>query len=368
MPRRRNPYPGVHRAPKRLADGSRRVYFYAWKGGPRLPDDYGSPAFAAAYREAVARRAPRPDGTLSAILDAYRDSRGKGRGKGFLDLSERTRADYARHLGTIESAFGDLPLAALTDPRVRGEFLAWRDRLAERSERQADYAFTVLARVLSWAFHRRLILANPCERPGRLYRGTRAEKVWTCDDEAAFLAVAPPMVRAAYVLAVWTGQRQGDLLRLPWSAYDGETIRLAQSKTGARVAIPISAELAAVLAALPRVSPVMLTNTEGRPWTPNGFRTAWRRASKRAGIVGLTFADLRGTAVTRLAAAGCTHAEIGAITGHRAAEVSAILDAHYLARDPALAVSAVRKLEAATSPNRAPNRAGGSEAQSGKTQ
>jgi integrase len=35
------------------------------------------------------------------------------------------------------------------------------------------------------------------------------------------------------LLALWTGQRQGDLLRLPWSAYDGEHIRLRQSKTGA---------------------------------------------------------------------------------------------------------------------------------------
>jgi hypothetical protein len=34
------------------------------------------------------------------------------------------------------------------------------------------------------------------------------------------------------LLALWTGQRQGDLLRLPWSAYDGEHVRLRQSKTG----------------------------------------------------------------------------------------------------------------------------------------
>jgi integrase len=28
-------------------------------------------------------------------------------------------------------------------------------------------------------------------------------------------------IKLALVLALWTGQRQGDLLRLPWSAYDG---------------------------------------------------------------------------------------------------------------------------------------------------
>ena len=36
----------------------------------------------------------------------------------------------------------------------------------------------------------------------------------------------------ALMLAIWTSQRQGDLLRLPWSAYDGTHIRLQQSKTG----------------------------------------------------------------------------------------------------------------------------------------
>ena len=36
-------------------------------------------------------------------------------------------------------------------------------------------------------------------------------------------------------------QKQGDLLRLPWSAYDGTHIRLRQAKTGRRVVIPAGA-------------------------------------------------------------------------------------------------------------------------------
>src|SRR5262249_35563126 len=52
-------------------------------------------------------------------------------------------------------------------------------------------------------------------------------------------------------------------------------------------------------------------------------------------LVGLTFHDLRGTAVTRLAIAGATEAEIATITGHSLRSVRAILDTHYLARDPA---------------------------------
>jgi integrase len=84
-------------------------------------------------------------------------------------------------------------------------------------------------------------------------------------------------------------------------------------------------------------STIILTNSDGKPWTSDGFRTSWRKASQRVGITDLTFHDLRGTAVTRLAICGCTEAEIATITGHSLRSVRSILDAHYLNRDPALA-------------------------------
>jgi hypothetical protein len=72
------------------------------------------------------------------------------------------------------------------------------------------------------------------------------------------------------------------------------------------------------------------------------------QACAAAGVVGLTFHDLRGTAVTRLALAGCSEMEIATLTGHSLRDVGAILDAHCLNRDPALAESAIRKLEKGT--------------------
>ncbi len=62
------------------------------------------------------------------------------------------------------------------------------------------------------------------------------------------------------------------------------------------------------------------------------------------GLKGRTFHDLRGTAVTRLAYAGCTVAEIATFTGLSLADVQAILDKHYLSCDPAIAESASQKL------------------------
>jgi len=206
----------------------------------------------------------------------------------------------------------------------------------------------VLARVLSWSKDRGRISVNPCERGGRLYRGSRAEKIWTADDETAFLKTSPAHLHLPLLLALWTGQRQGDLLRLPWSAYDGTHIRLKQSKTGSRVVVPVGTTLKAALDKATKRSTIILTTIEGKPWTPDGFRVSWRKAAIKAGIVGVTFNDLRGTAVTRLALAECTEAEIATITGHSLRDVRSILDAHYLCRDPALAESAIRKLEKRT--------------------
>ncbi len=126
------------------------------------------------------------------------------------------------------------------------------------------------------------------------------------------------------------------------------TSGLRQRKTGARVVIRVGAPLKAALDATLKRSTIILTNSDGEPWTSDGFRASWGKACKTAGVVGVTFHDLRGTAVTRLALAGCTEAEIATITGHSLRSVRAILDTHYLSRDPALGDSAIRKLERGT--------------------
>jgi integrase len=333
---------GINRVSKRLADGRSVAYYYAWKGGPALRGEPGTPEFVASYNAAVARKVMPPQGVILSILQGYQAS------DEYRQLADRTRSDYVGKIKLIETEFADFPLSALSDRRTRGIFKTWRDRLALRSRRQADYAWVVLARVLSWALDRGLIVANPCERGGRLYRGSRADKIWTVDDERNFLEHAPPHLHLPLLLALWTGQRQGDLLRLPWSAYDGTHIRLRQSKGGVHVVVPVGAPLKAALDSASKRSTIMLTTSDGKPWTPDGFRASWGKACKKVGISGVTFHDLRGTAVTRLALVSATEAEIATLTGHSMRSVRAILDMHYLARDPALAESAITKLERGT--------------------
>jgi integrase len=132
---------------------------------------------------------------------------------------------------------------------------------------------------------------------------------------------------------------------MTWTQYDGETIWLRQGKTKARLGVPVGGPLKELLERTKRHAVTILTTVAGIPWTADGFRSSWRKACVRTGIVDVTFNDLRGTAVTRLALAGCTEAEIATITGHSLREVGAILDAHYLRRDSGLAVSAIQKRE-----------------------
>src|SRR5262249_43265896 len=159
--------------------------------------------------------------------------------------------------------------------------------------RQADYAFTVLARALSWAKDRGKITVNPCERGGRVYSGSRVDHVLTLGGGAAVLKIAPAALQPPVVLGFWSGQGPGDLLGLTWNAYDGSTIRLRQSKSIGRrrrrvnVEIPVGAPLKQALdaAAKAKKSPIILLNSDDQPWTGDGFRASFSKARDKAGIV-----------------------------------------------------------------------------------
>ena len=335
---------GIASATKILASGEKVTYHYAWRGGPLLRGAPGSPEFIQSYEQAHRERHKPNPSLFKSVIAGYLAS------PDFGDVRDRTRADYLKQIAKIERAFGDLPVAALNDPGVTKDFLDWRDRMSS-SPRQADYAWTVLMLLLAWARTRGITTYRPPGRIDRLYHADRSDKIWEDHNIAAFMAVAPAPLQWALVVAAETGQRQGDLLRLTWGAYDGQWIRLTPSKSitskkpkGRAVAIPVSRLLHAVVDSLPRISPIMLTNMRQRPWTPNSFRKAWEACAKKAGIAGLTFHDLRGTAVTRLSEAGCTPQEIARFTGHSLRDVAAILD-RYLARTDKLASTALAKLE-----------------------
>jgi hypothetical protein len=90
---------GLNRVKKRLADGRVEVYFYAWKGGPRVFGKPGSPEFIASYNEAVVQKTPVLAGVLLSVLQAYQAS------EDFRGLANSTRRSYVPLIRRIERAF-----------------------------------------------------------------------------------------------------------------------------------------------------------------------------------------------------------------------------------------------------------------------
>src|SRR5262249_32944926 len=120
----------------------------------------------------------------------------------------------------------------------------------------------------------------------------------------------------ACALALYSGQRQGNVLAMKWSDVREDVMSVVQEKTDCHVVVPVHRDLAPILCAIPKRSVFILTNSHGTPWTKDGFRTSWgKMTAKLAFRAGLVFHGLRKSAVVMLLEAGCTDAEVSAITG-----------------------------------------------------
>ncbi|TVR81582.1 MAG: hypothetical protein EA405_08140, partial [Rhodospirillales bacterium] len=212
----------------------------------------------------------------------------------------------------------------------------------------ANSVIRVLRLLLRYAVDEGYILHNPAAKL-RMVATPPRQMIWSDDQIATFIGAAEKAGRRSLALAVLLGiclgQRQGDILRLTWSQFDGTAITVRQGKTGALVRIPVMRELATVLHATPRASSsIVVAETTGRPYLSDHFQHEFRRIANAAGLPSLQFLDLRRSAVVRLAEAGCTTAEIAAITGHRLERTTQILET-YLPRTSPMAEAAIRKLE-----------------------
>ena len=245
-------------------------------------------------------------GSVAAIVTAYKAS------PEFLTLRERSRWEYSLYLDIICEGWGPLPVTGLQ----RKHILGLRDKFAE-TPGKANKVVMVLRILLSFAVERDYLAQNPAKDIKKLKMG-EGHATWPDASVDRFLVSAAPTMVLALKLALYTGQRQGDVLRMCWSDYDGERIHVVQSKTGARLWIPIHDTLREALEAEKRVSPIILTTTTGKPFvSASYFRKQFAAAVRDAGLIGLTFHGLRYTAVAKLFEAGCTVKEVASITGHR---------------------------------------------------
>nr|WP_234893682.1 hypothetical protein [Agrobacterium vitis] len=60
---------GIHRVKSKG-----KIYYYAWRGGPKLTGEPGTHEFTASYNEAVATRAAPESGKFRSIITNYKAS------------------------------------------------------------------------------------------------------------------------------------------------------------------------------------------------------------------------------------------------------------------------------------------------------
>jgi integrase len=180
---------------------------------------------------------------------------------------------------------------------------------------------------------------------------------------AAADAIGEPSVGDGVITALHSGQRLSDVLVLPDRIFDQKRIRLSQAKMksrgGALIDAPMTPALMQRVAeirarkremGITRIDCLILREDSGGAHDKYSFNKAFRRARDAAAetcpsVAEKRFQDLRDTAVTRLALAGCSMAEIAAITGHSLESITQIIK-HYLVLQPEMADAAIAKLSA----------------------
>ena len=322
------------------------TYYYAWRGGPRVKGEPGTPAFLKAYNEAV-ESARIPDETkFSAILTLYK------RSDDYTNLAASTKKNWSGWLDRIEKHFGKLKIKNFDRPdHIRPIIRQWRGTYAA-TPRAADYGMQVLSRVLSYAVDPLAKIGiNPCEGISRLYSANRAAIIWEATDVAQVLSACSVEAKYAVRLAALTGLRAGDLFRMAWSHVGENAIVMTTGKSRHKreVVVPIYGELRELLNEIPRRSPVVLTNSRSSPWTVNGFASVFSKAKSDAKLDDrdLHFHDLRGTAATKFYNAGLDKRVIAEILGWEEEHVDKIIR-RYVGRNAATE-AVIRKLDEARS-------------------
>jgi len=313
-----------------------RTYHYAWRGGPRIKAEYGTPAFAAEFARHHAERKGGDKSKMSGLCAMFRAS-DAWNGKGPRPISAKTKASWTTWLDRIQQEFGELRVEQFERPQMRPIIRKWRDRYAA-TPRAADMGIQVLSRLLSFGQAEGKLLNNICKggEIGSIYEADRSGLIWTEADLRQLEASAPVELVQAARLAALTGLRQSDLLRLSWSHIQAHSIEIATGKSRRRktTLVPIYADLRAYLDTLPKRATTVLVNTKGRPWK-TGFGSSWGAACDTAGIAELHFHDLRGTAATRFYLGGLSIREIAEIMTWSEEYVEALIN-RYVKKDELL--------------------------------
>lgn len=344
-----HPFRGTSRAGKRVR----------LQGEPSNRDGTPNREWWAAYEQLAGMGTAKPGaGTFKAVILAYQQS------PEWSALSLQTRKEWARHLRLVEISWGDLLVAGVEPKHV----VNLRDSRAS-TPADANNLLRALSALMTWSALRGWRPDNPCRLVPKLKIGD-GWAPWPWDAIELFRSAARRDLWEAAAVALYTGQRLGDVLTMNWGDIEGRLISVVQSKTGKKLWVPIHRDLKTVLDDIaaresagegnlvPLKSPrgTILKSSRGTPWTKDGFKASWQEELNRPELISfrqrrLVFHGLRKSAVVFLLEAGCSDAETAAITGQSRDMVE-----HYAKQvnQRRLAAVAILKWEAADAARRDP--------------
>nr|WP_295238554.1 tyrosine-type recombinase/integrase [uncultured Brevundimonas sp.] len=276
----------------------------------------GSPQFAAEYEAACSgrtttltpgahRTAP---GTIDALAVAIYAS------AEWRQLSKSTQTTYRGIIERLRTDYGHGSVRALQAQHI----LKMRDKKAD-APTAANNLVKVVRWMLAFAVARQWRADNPAIGIKPLKIVSAGFPVWTEDDIASFEQhwAVGSRERLAFDLLLYTAQRSGDVRQMGRQHVQGAAILVRQEKTKAFLELPIHPRLAASLETVPSGQMLFLVTQGGAGFTAGGFGNWFRDACREAGIMDRSAHGLRKSAATRLADAGCTEAQIKAVTGHK---------------------------------------------------
>jgi len=233
----------------------------------------------------------------------------------YSERAETTRRNYRRVLDRLREKYGTGLLRDLKPRHVR----TMRNEIAATSTTAADIAMGLISALWEFAVERLGLEldADPTHGVPRVHEVKHEHEPWPPELIERFLREARPSLCWAVRLALYTGQRRSDLVKMKWSQFDGEFIEVWQQKTGALLSIPCHKELRSELQNMPRVADTILVGERGAPLTGSSLSVIVRRTLREMGEDGYAIHGLRKNAGAALADAGCTPHEIAAITGHK---------------------------------------------------
>ena len=248
-------------------------------------------------------------GTISALAVAWYTS------AHFKHLAPSTQRTYRGILERFRAKHGDKRVGSLEAAHLRGILDARSD-----TPQAANNLLRVVRMLMSFGVERGWRKDNPALTVRRIRARVAGFHSWTEDEIATYEARWPEgsRERLALALLIFTGQRRGDVVRMGRQHVQGGALHVVQGKTKARLALPLHPVLKAILDVLPADNLTFLVTHIGQPFSPEGFSNWFTKSARAAGLpIGCSPHGLRKAAARRLAEAGCSANEIGAITGHR---------------------------------------------------